>query len=58
MAGKLSGASAAQKSLKGADVIDIALSNLSRVLPVLEMSVAEYIEVSERTIALTTELES
>jgi len=51
-------ASANSEVLKGADVIDIALSNLSRVLPVLEMSVAEYIEVSERTIALTTELES
>ncbi|HNS67831.1 MAG TPA: maltose ABC transporter permease, partial [Mesotoga infera] len=32
---------------KGADVINIALSNLSRVLPVLQTSVSDYIEVSK-----------
>jgi len=32
---------------KGADVINIALSNLSRVLPVLQTSVSEYLEVSK-----------
>jgi len=54
----LLGASRNSEVSNGADVINTVLSNLSRILPVLEISVSEYVEVSENTKELRTELES
>ncbi len=54
----LLGASGNSEVSNGADVINTVLSNLSRILPVLEISVSEYVEVSENTKELRTELES
>jgi maltose/maltodextrin transport system permease protein len=54
----LLGASGNSEVSNGADAINTVLSNLSRILPVLEISVSEYVEVSENTKELRTELES
>jgi len=54
----LSSASGNSEVSNGIDVINTALSNLSRILPVLKASVSEYVEVSENTTELRAELKS
>lgn len=54
----LANASGNSEVSKGIDVINIAISNLSRILPVLETSISEYVEVSENTTSLREELKS